>query len=230
MNLHRMKITALIVAGLLACSGGAAWADRGWNSGSGKSDHNQSRSGYYKDARYQHNRYYPRSGHVYKSVPRGYRTVVHHRTKYYYSGGIWYRPSGVYFSVVVPPAGAVVPVLPPYYTTVWYGASPYYYAGGVYYTWYPQQQGYMVTEPPTEGRMTVEPEVPEQLFIYPKLGQSTDRQSADRYECHRWAVDQSGFDPTQPGGNVPENQNTAKRADYNRATRACLEARNYSVQ
>jgi hypothetical protein len=132
--------------------------------------------------------------------------------------------------VVVPPAGAVVPVLPPYYTTVWYGASPYYYAGGVYYTWYPQQQGYMVTEPPTEGRMTVEPEVPEQLFIYPKLGQSTDRQSADRYECHRWAVDQSGFDPTQPGGNVPENQNTAKRADYNRATRACLEARNYSVQ
>jgi len=230
MNLHRMKITGLIVAGLLACSGSAAWADRGWNSGGGKPAHNQIRSGYYKDTRYHHNRYYPRSGHVYKGVPRGYRTVVYHRTKYYYGGGIWYRPSGLYFSVVVPPAGAVVPVLPPYYTTVWYGASPYYYAGGVYYTWYPQQQGYIVTEPPAEARSSIEPEVPEQLFIYPKLGQSTDQQSADRYECHRWAADQSGFDPTQPGGNVPQNQNNTRRADYNRATRACLEARNYSVQ
>ena len=230
MNMQRMKITGLIVVCLLACAGGSAWADRGRDSGYSRSNQNQGRSGYYNDARYRNNHYYPRPGHVTKSMPHGYRTVVHHHTKYYYSGGVWYRPSGVYFSVVIPPYGAVIPTLPPYYTTVWYGPSPYYYAGGVYYAWYPQQRGYIVTAPPEEGPSYAEPEVPEQLFIYPKLGQSSERQAADRYECHRWAVDQSGFDPTQPGGNVPENLNAARRADYNRASMACLEARNYSVQ
>ena len=33
------------------------------------------------------------------------------------------------------------------------------------------------------------------LFIYPQQGQSPDQLKRDKYECHGWAVQQSGFDP-----------------------------------
>jgi hypothetical protein len=36
-----------------------------------------------------------------------------------------------------------------------------------------------------------------QVYVYPTSGQSTDRQSRDRYECYLWSVKQSGFDPSQ---------------------------------
>lgn len=36
-------------------------------------------------------------------------------------------------------------------------------------------------------------------MIYPKNGQTADQQSRDRYECHVWSVQQSGFDPSNPG-------------------------------
>ena len=35
------------------------------------------------------------------------------------------------------------------------------------------------------------------LFIYPAKGQSQEQQDKDRYECHSWAVQQTGFDPTR---------------------------------
>ncbi len=35
------------------------------------------------------------------------------------------------------------------------------------------------------------------LYIYPNKGQSAEQQSRDRYECHGWAVQQTGVDPTQ---------------------------------
>lgn len=52
-----------------------------------------------------------------------------------------------------------------------------------------------------------------QIMIYPMKGQSSEQLSKDRYECHIWAVQQSGFDPsvaqatqvapqTQQGGQV----------------------------
>jgi Glycine-zipper domain len=36
------------------------------------------------------------------------------------------------------------------------------------------------------------------LMIYPAKGQSAEQQNRDQYECHRWAVQQSGFDPSNP--------------------------------
>lgn len=39
------------------------------------------------------------------------------------------------------------------------------------------------------------PAVAQQIFIYPTEGQSPDQQNRDRYECHTWAVQQTGFDP-----------------------------------
>ena len=38
----------------------------------------------------------------------------------------------------------------------------------------------------------------QEMFIYPTKGQSPDQQNRDRYECHTWAVQQTGFDPTKP--------------------------------
>ena len=38
----------------------------------------------------------------------------------------------------------------------------------------------------------------QQLFIYPQRGQSPQQQQQDRFECHQWAVQQTGFDPTMP--------------------------------
>ena len=31
-------------------------------------------------------------------------------------------------------------------------------------------------------------------FFYPKLGQSAEKQKKDEYECHQWAVQQTGVD------------------------------------
>jgi outer membrane lipoprotein SlyB len=36
-----------------------------------------------------------------------------------------------------------------------------------------------------------------QVYFYPKEGQTTEQQSRDHYECYNWAVQQTGFDPSQ---------------------------------
>jgi uncharacterized protein YcfJ len=35
-----------------------------------------------------------------------------------------------------------------------------------------------------------------QQFVYPQNGQSAEQQQQDEYECHAWAVQQTGYDPT----------------------------------
>jgi hypothetical protein len=35
------------------------------------------------------------------------------------------------------------------------------------------------------------------MFIYPGKGQNQAQQDKDRYECHSWAVQQTGFDPSR---------------------------------
>jgi hypothetical protein len=70
----------------------------------------------------------------------------------------------------------------------------------------------------------------DQLFMYPKNGQSAEQQDKDRYECHRWAVSQSGFDPTVSGGGVAPREAVTKRNEYFSGQVACLEGRGYSVK
>jgi hypothetical protein len=36
------------------------------------------------------------------------------------------------------------------------------------------------------------------VYVYPAQGQNQAQQSRDRYECHSWAVQQTGFDPSRP--------------------------------
>ena len=58
------------------------------------------------------------------------------------------------------------------------------------------------------------PESQQQIFTYPKNGQSEAQQAIDKRECHQWAS-------TQAGG--------ASGPDYRRAMLACLDGRGYSV-
>lgn len=184
---------------------------------------------HFMDSRYHHDRSYPVRGHHIGRLPSGHREVIYHKDRYYFHGGIWYRPYGARFVVVAPPFGLVIPFLPPYYSTIWVSGIPYYYANDVYYA--AREGGYMVVEPP-QGEATEEPpaSTSNQIFIYPRNGQSEKQQANDRYECHRWAVDQTSYDPTQPAGNKTPAESHEKRADYQRAMAACLDARGYTVK
>jgi len=183
------------------------------------------------DTRYNHNRAYPARGFAVDHVPEGAVSASFHGGSYYYHGGVWYRPEGGRFFVVAPPIGIVVPILPPFYTTVWFGGAPYYYANETYYLWSADQQGYVVTDAPQNpDTASTQPPGNDDLFVYPKNGQTDQQQATDRYECHSWARQQTGYDPTQPLGGVDQGQVDAARAQYQRAEQACLEGRGYTVR
>ena len=44
------------------------------------------------------------------------------------------------------------------------------------------------------------------VIVYPAKGQSNEQLSKDRYECHMWAVQQSGFDPSNAQANQSSPQ------------------------
>jgi hypothetical protein len=189
--------------------------------------------GWVIDKRYNHNHYYPQRGHVVGTLPVRYHTVHHHNVPYYFHAGVWYRSHNSRFVVTLPPIGVRIRVLPDIYTTIWVGGAPYYYAGGVYYTWLPEERVYVVANPPTEIANVgggYDSGNNDQLYIYPKQGQSEQQQAQDRYECHRWGVSQTNFDPTLPQQNLSVSEQNSKRLDYRRAMKACLEGRGYSVQ
>ncbi len=129
--------------------------------------------------------------------------------------------------------GMYFATLPLYYSTYYWGGVPYYYANDVYYTWDPNVQQYVTVAPPAGLQAEVgpapsgeggTPNSSTDLMAYPKNGQTPEQQSKDKFECHQWAVSQSGFDPTT--GAAAANM----RNDYMRAQAACLEGRGYSVQ
>ena len=43
-----------------------------------------------------------------------------------------------------------------------------------------------------------------QIYFYPKAGQTNEQQSRDHYECYNWAMQQTGFDPSQ--SSIPSEQ------------------------
>jgi len=153
----------------------------------------------------------------------------------YWNGAFWprtfYRTSFVSFW----------PVLPLGCATFYFGGVPYYYYDDVYYTWSPARYGYVVTDPPPaavpaeeeSGSASVEQTGASgsgsaNVYVYPRNGQSEEQTSQDRYECHQWAVSQTGYDPTTT---TPETQSSPTADDdYRRALVACLDARGYSAK
>ncbi len=191
--------------------------------------------GEFRDHRYGHDRFYPSRGRYFPALPREHRVFRYGGIRYYFGGGVWYRAYGPRFVVIAPPLGLIIPFLPPYYATIWVGGMPYYYANDAYYVETPG--GYMVVAPPagevSEVPPAGTPEPPatappgEQMFMYPRKGQNETQQAEDRYQCHKWAVGQTHYDPTEPPGGIPSAQ---KNADYKRAMGACLDARGYTVK
>lgn len=170
---------------------------------------------------------YPSRGAVVDRLPKGHRIVRYKGQPYHFHKGVWYRPIGNRFMVVIPPPGLLIPALPAGAVVVTIGGVPYYHYGGVYYV--REDKGYRVVERPEEAPQVADP-VSTDLFVYPRAGQSAEQQASDRFECHEWAADQTGYDPTLTGGGVSAQSRTQKRSDYLRAMTACLEARGYSVR
>jgi hypothetical protein len=57
----------------------------------------------------------------------------------------------------------------------------------------PPPRTYVVPAPP-----------PQRVFVYPAHGQSPDQTDRDRYECHTWAVQQTGVDPSRADASAYE--------------------------
>jgi hypothetical protein len=156
----------------------------------------------------------------------GYAGGYGWRDGYGWRGGDygWYGPwgwgglgLGLYFAT-----------LPVYYSTFWWGGIPYYYADDTYYVWNGTVRQYETVSPPPEiqGQAAAQSPAVSELIVYPKNGQTEEQQGKDKFECHRWAAEQTGFDPTEAGGGAAPG----KRSDYFRAQAACLEGRGYTVK
>ena len=64
------------------------------------------------------------------------------------------------------------------------------------------------------------------MVAYPANGQSPAQVQQDGYDCYRWAVQQSGFDPQQ----VTYAPDPAVVQTYRQAQGNCLSSRGYQVQ
>lgn len=106
---------------------------------------------------------------------------------------------------------------------LWLGSMLYFLAAGTYYLWNADQQRYVPVAAPPVAQY----ENPNDynVIAYPTQGQSPDQQARDRYECHAWAVSQSGFDPAS----AQQPPTSTVRDIYKRAIGACLGGRGYSI-
>jgi hypothetical protein len=59
-----------------------------------------------------------------------------------------------------------------------------------------------VTPPPRTYAVPAPP--PQRVFVYPANGQSAEQTERDRYECHVWAVEQTGVDPSRADASAYE--------------------------
>jgi hypothetical protein len=127
------------------------------------------------------------------TLPAWYSTFYFGGLTYYYGAGLFYRPYYPGFVVVAPPVGLVVDVLPAGYSVVYCGGRPYYYASATYYVHDAARGGYVVVPEPEDADSAA---ANGEIFVYPAEGQSDEQAGRDRYECHLWAVHETGFDPS----------------------------------
>ena len=177
--------------------------------------------------------YFDHPGNVYRpprvvtTLPVGYRHYSWNGGAYYQHAGLWYQPYGTRYVVVGAPYGLSVSYLPSYYSSFWFGGTHYFHADSTYYLYEPAHRSYVVTQSPYESddeEQGSSGSADEDLYIYPAQGQSEQQQSDDRYECHSWSVEQTGYDP------IESDYDEDRRAEYLRAMTACLTGRGYSVR
>lgn len=158
-------------------------------------------------------------------LPDGHRDYYWNGNRYYFHSGHWYRPYGSSFVTVGVPFGLFVGTLPGLYSSFWYGGTRYFYADHVYYEYEPVRRGYVVVRSPygDDEEYDDEGTLGDDLYIYPARGQSEQQQADDRYVCHRWAAQESRYDP------LDDEFDAQLRKEYQRAMTACLTGRGYTV-
>ncbi|MDO7909963.1 hypothetical protein Q6A49_05380 [Pseudomonas sp. 22-AL-CL-001] len=169
-----------------------------------------------------------RPGQAIGQFPDRYWRVPYRGREYFFSGGYWYQPQGPGYVVVRPPFGARVGYLPPYAREVWAGGTLLYGVADAYYQYQPESGEYVVVDPAQVGQVSAGAEGQGNgydVIAYPAQGQPPQQQEQDRYQCHRWAVEQPGFDPAGAGYAPPGDGAQV----YRRALGACLSGRGYSV-
>ncbi len=178
------------------------------------------------DGAHGHNHHYPRPGWAVRSPPPRASITFWGGVGYRYHDGIWYTGGPRGYVVVRPPIGIVITDRPALATVLAIGGLSYLYANGVYYREQPGV-GYEVVPPPVDGAVAG---APGKTYVYPKQAQSAEQQATDEYECHQWAVTQTGFDPSGAATGQAPGPTPAQRNDYERARGACLEGRGYTVR
>ena len=163
-----------------------------------------------------------RPGYTIDRFPGQYRQVPYRGQNYFFSGGYWYRPQGPRYIVVQPPYGIRVGFLPDYAREVWFGSTLMFLAAGAYYAYQPATQDYIVVQPPTSQQPASNGY---DVVAYPMNGQSQAQVNQDGYDCYRWAVDQSRFDPAT----VTYAPSPAVVQAYRQAQGSCLSSRGYQV-
>ena len=217
--LRRFAALLLLAALLPAAPAARADGERGGRGGRGG-------PGQWNDRAHGHNRAYPYPGAGVRVLPAPVRPMFWGGVGYHFHQGIWYAPGVHGYLVVRPPVGIVIGELPPFFTALTIAGVAYLYANGVYYRSH-QGGGYEVAPPPP-GIETVEPLA--RPYIYPGQGQSPVQQASDEYECHRWAVTQTGFDPSGAAVGQAAAASPGQPRDYERARAACLEGRGYTLR
>ena len=207
----------------------------------------------HRDLNHGHDHVYPDRGSVLRDLPHGAVTVNYAGLSYQFADGVWFEPRGPAYLVVEPPIGLVVPTLPPFMTALNTGSETILYGNDTYYRARPDIGGYEVVNDPADsapqsasmaGAATVaaapvvvaaaaQPSATPALTPPPPAAapppvasvKNADDQARDQYECYRFAVSQTGFDPMR----VNSAQAAAQQGNYERARSVCLSARGYSA-
>ena len=171
--------------------------------------------------------HYHHIGYHVRVLPRSYITVFVSGLPYFYFSGVFYRHHLDGYVVVRAPIGAYIDVLPVGFISFQLSGIYYYYVNDTYYLWDNDLETYIVVAKPYGAEKAIEEATSGRLFVYPNEGQSEEQQATDRYECHRWAVHETGIDPTLEDQDVLTRK---EERDYKRALTACLEGRGYTVK
>jgi hypothetical protein len=229
-SLRRCAVQVLLASGLAALAVAPAWSAP--EGGRERHDNHAAPGGRVEsrwyDGAHGHGRYYPTPGWRVRTLPAHPHTVIWAGVNYAFWDGVWYSPGAGGYVVVRPPYGVVVTGLPAFRTLVTIGGLSYFYLNGVYYRQQAEDRYEVVPTPVASGGSPSGGGSPSKVFVYPRQGQTAERQSSDEYECHRWAVGQAGFDPSSVA--VGQSADVDKRGDYQRAQAACLEGRGYTVR
>lgn len=227
-RVRSFNLTSAVLAwALLVASGQASAAPEGGPPGAHRSAPQRAQlPPRWIDSAHNHSRSYPSTGVRVRALPARTPPLVWAGVNYWFWSGVWYAGAPGGYVIVRPPYGAVVSELPAFRTVVVIGGISYLYLNGVYYR-ERAEGGYEVVPSPVTGVGSVGG-VPGRLFVYPAQGQSAELQATDEYECHRWAVSQTGFDPAPAA--TGQSTEVTRRADYVRAQTACLEGRGYTLR